>query len=73
MKGVGNNMTKLSENEQLLEKKAVELSQVIKSISIGYACGADVSALQKKREKLRAEIDTLQKEVGYKSTVDFER
>lgn len=66
-------MTKLSDKEQMLEKKAVELSAVIKDISIGYACGSDVSALQKKREKLRAEIDTLQKEVGYKSTVDFER
>lgn len=66
-------MTKLSDKEQLLEKKALELSSVIKNISIGYACGADVAALQKKREKLRVEIDTLQKEVGYKSTVDFER
>lgn len=65
--------TQLSEKEQLLEKKAVELSAIIKDISIGYACGADVSALQKKREKLRAEIDTLQKEVGYKSREDFER
>lgn len=73
MKGMGNNMTKSSENEQMLEKKAVELSQVIKSISIGYACGADVSELQKKRATLRAEIDSLRKEVGYKSTVDFER
>ena len=71
--GKEKNMTQLSEKEQLLEKKAVELSTVIKSISIGYACGADVSALQKKREKLRAEIDALRKEVGYKSTVDFER
>lgn len=66
-------MTKLSDKEQLLEKKAVELSTVIKDISIGYACGADVSALQKKREVLRAEIDTLRKEVGYKSRDDFER
>ena len=66
-------MTQLSEKEQMLEKKAVELSSVIKNISIGYGCGADVSALQKKREKLRAEIDALRKEVGYKSTVDFER
>lgn len=66
-------MTKLSDKEQMLEKKAVELSAVIKDISIGYACGADVSALQKKREVLRAEIDTLRKEVGYKSRDDFER
>lgn len=66
-------MTKLSDKEQMLEKKAVELSAVIKDISIGYACGSDVSALQKKREKLRAEIDTLRKEVGYKSRDDFER
>lgn len=66
-------MTKLSDKEQMLEKKAVELSAVIKDISIGYACGSDVSALQKKREKLRVEIDTLQKEVGYKSREDFER
>lgn len=66
-------MTKLSDKEQMLEKKAVELSAVIKDISIGYACGADVSALQKKREVLRTEIDSLRKEVGYKSTVDFER
>lgn len=68
-------MTKLSlsEKEQLLEKKAVELSAVIKDISIGYSCGADVSALQKKREKLRVEIDTLRREVGYKCRSDFER
>lgn len=66
-------MTKLSEKEQLLEKKAVELSTVIKDISIAYACGADVSELQKKREKLRAEIDVLRKEVGYKCREDFER
>lgn len=66
-------MTKLSDKEQMLEKKAVELSAVIKDISIGYACGSDVSALQKKREKLRAEIDTLRKEVGYKNREDFER
>ena len=66
-------MTKLSDKEQMLEKKAVELSTAIKDISIGYACGADVSALQKKREVLRAEIDTLRKEVGYKSRDDFER
>lgn len=63
----------LSEKEQLLEKKAVELSSIIKSISIGYACGSDVSELQKKREKLRTEIDVLRKEVGYKSRDDFER
>lgn len=67
------NMTQLSEKEQILERKAVELSAVIKDISIGYACGADVSELQKKREKLRAEIDTLQKEVGYRCRDDFER
>lgn len=66
-------MTKLSEKEQLLEKKAVELSAVIKDISIAYAYGADVSELQKKREKLRAEIDVLRKEVGYKCREDFER
>lgn len=66
-------MTKLSEKEQLLEKKAVESSAVIKDISIAYACGADVSELQKKREKLRAEIDVLRKEVGYKCREDFER
>lgn len=66
-------MTQLSEKEQILERKAVELSSVIKNISIGYACGADVSALQKKREKLRAEIDALRKEVSYKSRDDFER
>lgn len=66
-------MTQLSEKEQLLEKKAVELSTVIKDISIGYACGADVSALQKRRESLRTEIDQLRKEVGYKSRDDFER
>lgn len=66
-------MTKLSDKEQMLEKKAVELSTVIKDISIGYACGSDVSALQKKREKLRAEIDTLRKEVKYKSREDLER
>lgn len=66
-------MTKLSDKEQMLEKKAVELSAVIKDISIGYACGSDVSALQKKREKLRAEIDTLRKEVGYRCRDDFER
>lgn len=66
-------MTKLSEKEQLLEKKAVELSAVIKDISIAYACGADVSELQKKREKLRAEIDVLRKEVGYKCREYFER
>lgn len=48
-------MTQLSEKEQLLEKKAVELSTVIKDISIG------------------SEIDTLRKEVGYKSRDDFER
>lgn len=63
----------MTEKEKMLEQKAVELSAVIKDISIGYACGADVSALQKKREKLRAEIDTLRKEVGYKSRDDFER
>lgn len=63
----------LSEKEQLLEKKAVELSSTIKSISIGYAYGSDVSELQKKREELRREIDTLRKEVGYKSRDDFER
>lgn len=69
-------MTKLSDKEQMLEKKAIELSAVIKDISIGYACGSDVSALQtlqKKREKLRAEIDALRKEVSYKSRDDFER
>lgn len=63
----------LTEKEQLLEKKAVELSSTIKSISIGYACGSDVSELQKKREKLRTEIDTLRKEVGYKFRNDIER
>ena len=66
-------MTKLSDKEQMLEKKAVELSAVIKDIAIAYACGADVSALQKKREKLRAEIDALRKKVSYKSREDFER
>jgi hypothetical protein len=66
-------MTKLSDKEQMLEKKAVELSSVIKSISAGYACGADVSALQKKREELRTEIDVLRKEVGYRCRDDFER
>ena len=66
-------MTKLSDKEQMLEKKAVELSSVIKSISAGYACGSNVSALQKKREKLRGKIDALRKEVGYKSRDDFER
>jgi hypothetical protein len=63
----------MTEKEKILEKKAVELSSVIKSISIAYACGSDVSELQKKREKLRGEIDTLRKEVGYKSREDFER
>ena len=66
-------MTKLSDKEQMLEKKAVELSAVIKDISIGYACGSDVYALQKKREMLRIEINNLRKEVGYKSRDDFER
>lgn len=63
----------LIEKEKLLEKKAVELSSIIKSISIGYACGSDTTDLQKKREKLRAEIDELRKEVGYKCRDGFER
>lgn len=63
----------MTEKEKILEKKAVELSSVIKSISIAYACGSDVSALQKKRETLKVEIDTLRKEIGYKSREDFER
>lgn len=63
----------MTEKEKLIEQKAVELSSVIKSISIGYACGSDTSKLQKKRETLRAEINSLQKEVGYKSREDFER
>lgn len=66
-------MTKLSDKEQMLEKKAVELSATIKDMSIAYACGADVAALQKKREMLRIEINNLRKEVGYKSRDDFER
>lgn len=63
----------MTEKEKLLEQKAVELSSAIKSISIGYACGSDTTELQKKREVLRAEINSLRKEVGYKSREDFER
>ena len=63
----------MTEKEKILEKKAVELSSVIKSISIAYACGSDVSELQKKREMLRTEINNLRKEVGYKTRDDIER
>ena len=66
-------MTKLSDKEVLLEKKAVELSKVMKDISIAMHHGADTSALQAKRMQLKSEVEQLRKECGYKSRTDFER
>lgn len=63
----------LSEKEKQLEDMAVEYTRLLKQISIAYNHGADASKLLQKKKDMQKEIDSLRKEVGYKSTVDFER
>lgn len=63
----------LSEKEKQLEDMAVEYTRLLKQISIAYNNGTDASKLLQMKKDMQKEIDSLRKEVGYKSTVDFER
>lgn len=66
-------MNGLSEKEQKLEAMTVEYTRLIKQISIVYHNGGNASKLLEKKESMLKEIDDLRKEMGYKSTIDFER